>query len=109
MATTILNPDGVLLGTSETTVYHLSGAPTGAIVTVRANNVDTASRTLNMWLYSTALSGTDATLMVPKNYALAAGTQVELGPFHLNNGYKITGTSDSANKINVIPTGLVNT
>jgi hypothetical protein len=108
MTNSYFTPTGVLLGTSETTIYTAPSS-TSTMLLLYINNVDTSTRTLNMWVYSGAGPGTDAQRVVPKDYTLTAGSRLELGPLYVPTTYKVTGTSDSANKINVLPTGVETT
>ena len=108
MANVYLAPVGVLLGTSETTVYTAPGA-TSSMVVVRFNNVDTVTRVLDAWLYTGGGPGADATRLLPKSFSLAAGQQLEIGPLYLTAGYKIMATSDAANKISAMPFGIETT
>jgi hypothetical protein len=108
MTSTYFTPVGVLLGTSETTVYT-APASTSTMVLLYINNDDTVTRLLNMWIYTGSGPGTDAQRLVPTDYSMSAGSRLELGPMYLTTDYKITGTGSSANKINVVPMGIETT
>ena len=107
MANIYITPVGVTLDTSETTIYT-TPASTEAMVIVRFANVDTVTRNLNAWVYSSG-SASDAKRIVPLDFQIVSGQQLELGPLYLSAGYKITATASSANKINAVPMGIETT
>ena len=106
MANTYITPTGVTLGTGETTVFT---ATTETMLMVRFSNVDTVTRNLNAFLYTGGGPGADATRLVPLDFPLGSGQQLELGPLYLPSGYTVTATASSANKINAIPNGIATT
>lgn len=108
MPNSYFNPDGVLISTTETTIYTAPSA-TKTMVVLYINNDDTSSRTLNAWVYTGSGPGTDAQLLLPKNYVMTAGARLEIGPLYLSQNYKITAIADVANKINIVPMGIETT
>lgn len=105
MANSYFTPTGVTLAATETTIYTAPSA-TDSMVIIYFNNVDSANRTLNAFLYTGAGPGADATRIVPLNFTLVKEAQLILGPLYLPATYKVTGTSDVANKINALPVGV---
>lgn len=97
MATNAIDVPAVAIGTSEVTVV---AAPAAAkerdIAVVRFVNITVADRALNVYKYSGAGPGSDSNLVSPKNYVLQAASFLELGPFYLATGVKISAKTDAA-------------
>jgi len=108
LANAYLTPTGVLLGVADTVVYT-APALTGTMVIVYFNNVDTANRKLNAFVYTGAGPGADITRILPTDFTLVKEAQLQLGPIYLPAGYKIAAKCDVANKINALPVGVETT
>jgi hypothetical protein len=92
----------VLLGSSETTIKAAGVAEEIAVLSITFVNNDTTARNLTVYAYPSSGSASTTTKIIDSLPIAASDTFVWTTNerFILNNGDKISGLADVANKIN---------
>jgi len=108
MATSVLIPVVVSLGTTDTAILTVPAGETYRLDGIVITNTDTSARTFRIHLYDGGTGSPAQTNALYYDVTIPANTTWTLpfGPLTLPAGWKLSGQASAADVVNVIITGF---